>query len=150
MPRTPDRFPGEREEEGILLEPSAVVPTTNGEFRYVTGVGFRFYEEGVETGLSGSGITANQHLDLDQLVHDIAETSYLEVTRSGGQVTDVIIYTDSGKTTKIREVNITRTLGQVSQVVTKQYDGGGSLVQTLTQTITRSGGQVASIDAVLS
>lgn len=150
MPRTPDRFPGTREEEAIQLEASATVPVTNGEFRYVTGVGFRFFEEGSEIGLSGSGLTAPQHLALDQLVHNIAETSYLEVTRSGGRVTDVIIWTDSGKTTKIREVNITRSSGQVSQVVTKQYDGGGSLVQTLTQTINRSSGQVASIDSVLS
>ena len=55
MGQTPDRFPGEREDEGVLLEPSAVVPTVNGELRYVTGVGFRFYEEGVLKGLGAGG-----------------------------------------------------------------------------------------------
>jgi hypothetical protein len=57
--RTPDRFPGEREDEGLLLEPSAVVPTVNGEARYVIGVGFRFFEEGIEKGLTAGGVFGN-------------------------------------------------------------------------------------------
>lgn len=48
MARTPDRFPGEREDEGVILEPGSVSPTVNGEIRYVTLKGFRFFEEGIE------------------------------------------------------------------------------------------------------
>lgn len=73
---------------------------------------------------------------------------YEEVTRSAGQVTDVVLWTDSGKTQKVRETNITRSAGQVSTVVLKEYDGTGALAVTRTGTITRSGGQVANIDWV--
>lgn len=53
MPRTPDFFPGDREEEGLLLLSGSETPSKNGEMRYVTGVGFRFFEESVEKGLGG-------------------------------------------------------------------------------------------------
>lgn len=96
------------------------------------------------------GLTAGTHRNLDQLVHHIAETSYLEVTRASGKVTDIVYWTDNGKTVKIRETNITRSAGKVSIVVQKQYDGTGTLVETLTKTITRSGGKVESIDLVLT
>jgi len=96
----------------------------------------------------GSGITAGQHKVLDQLVHELAETSYVELTRVSGKVTEVIAWTDNGKTVKIRETLITRSGNQVSTVVEKQYDGAGSLVETLTHTFTYSSGRVASIDTV--
>lgn len=95
-------------------------------------------------------VTPSVHESLDQLVHNIAETSYMELTRSSGQVTTATYWTDSGKTTKIRETMLTRTSGQVSTIVATQYDAGGSLVQTLTGTVSRSSGQVASIDWVLT
>ncbi len=41
MPRTPDRFPGEREEEEILLDPASSDPVTPGAIRSVSGE-FRF------------------------------------------------------------------------------------------------------------
>ena len=57
MGQTPDRHPGPIEEdENILLEPQAVHPTTNGQFAYVEGQGFRFYEEGLERGLAGGAL----------------------------------------------------------------------------------------------
>ena len=99
---------------------------------------------------AGGGITEGQHKLLDSLVHNLSETSYEELTRSGGKVTDIIHWTDNGKTVKIREVNLTRTSGKVSTIVMKQYDGAGALAQTLTGTVTRSGGKVASIDWVES
>jgi hypothetical protein len=54
MGQTPDRFPGEREEEGIKFDEGSVHPTLTGEVRYVAGVGFRFFEEGFEKGLGGA------------------------------------------------------------------------------------------------
>ena len=100
--------------------------------------------------LSGGGITEAQHEDLDTLTHDLAETSFEEVIRSAGRVTDVIIWTDSGKTTKVCETNVTRSGGQISSIVRKHYDATGTLLagQTLTGTVARSGGQVASVDWV--
>lgn len=110
----------------------------------------RVRQGGFTVPVGGSGITPAQHQALDQIVHNIAETSYLEVTRTAGRVSDVTHWTDNTKTTKIRETNITRTSGVVSSVVVKQYDGTGTLAQTLTGTVNRAGGQVASIDWVLS
>lgn len=147
MGQTPDRFPGEREDEGILLEPSAVTPAVNGELRYVTSVGFRFFEEGVEVGLSGSGITEGQHEILDTLVHDISETSYLELTRNTqGRVTAVTYWDSPAKTLKVRESILTRnTQGRVTQDVTTQYDGVGAVKMVLTTVFTRNGaGRVVS------
>lgn len=90
------------------------------------------------------------HRAIDQLVHDIAESAYREITRSSGQITTVIIWTSAAKITKIREVLITRSSGQVSVVVEKQYNAAGTLVETLTTTFTRSGGQIANDTAVLT
>ena len=110
----------------------------------------RVRQGGFTVPIGGSGITPAQHQALDQLVHLVAETSYLEITRTAGRVSDVTYWTDNTKTTKIRETNITRTAGQVSSVVVKQYDGTGTLAQTLTGTVTRTGGQASSIDWVLT
>lgn len=102
--------------------------------------------------MSGGGISEATHENLDTLVHEVAETSYVEVTRSGGQVSSVIVWETSAKLKKIRETTVTRTSGQASTVVEKHYDSAGTLItgQTLTHTLTRSGGRVASIDTVQS
>jgi len=147
MPRTPDRFPGEREDEGVILEPSSITPVVNGEIRYVTGVGFRFYEEGVEKGLAGSGITGPQHESLDTLVHELDETSYEEVTYgTGSNPSSWIVWTSNAKTLKIREEQYTYlSSGRVSQVVAIQYDGSGSEVMRTTEVYTYVNGRVSSI-----
>lgn len=95
-------------------------------------------------------ITPPLHRALDQLVHNVAETSFMQVVRSGGQVTEVVYWTDSGMTTRIRDTSITRSGGQVSTIVERQYNASGSVVQTLTGTVTRSSGQVSDIDWVLT
>jgi len=57
MGKTPDRFPGCREEEEIQLIPGTESPTENGMFSYRSGAGFEFYEEGAVKSLSGIGET---------------------------------------------------------------------------------------------
>lgn len=96
--------------------------------------------------LDSAIVTEADHENLDTLVHALSETSYTEVTRDGnGRVTDVIVWTSPAKTTKIRETTLTRTSDRVSQVVSKQYNGSGALLQTLTEGITRDGqGRYAS------
>lgn len=104
-------------------------------------------------GAAGGGLTPASHRVLDQLVHEVAESSFTEVVYSGNRVTDVIIWTDSGKTQKIREESYTYTGNKVTTVVTKQYDGSGTLIPgtgTYTETITYSGARVDSITGVLS
>lgn len=134
--------------DSLSADPS---PVADGSVWYnSTAAEVRVRQGGFTVPIGGSGITPAQHQALDQLVHLVAETSYLEVTRTAGRVSDVTYWTDSGKTTKVRETNITRTAGQVSSVVVKQYDGTGTLAQTLTGTVTRTSGQVSSIDWVLT
>jgi len=99
-------------------------------------------------GSSGSGISESIHQTLDTLTHNIAETNYLEITRSSGKITDVIIWETAAKLKKIREYNITRTSGKISSVVAKQYDSTGALKNTLTSTITRTSGRISSISEV--
>jgi hypothetical protein len=155
MPRTPDRRPGPLEEleEFRLLTPSGSVPTVNGGMVYDPGTGafvFRDATGDFDPRTGGGGLTPASHKALDQLVHDIAESSYFEVSRSGGRVSGVAYWTDATKTTPIRDVAITRTAGLVSSIVVRQYDGAGSVAETLTGTITRSSGQVTSIGWVLT
>lgn len=149
MVRTADRFPGEREDEAILLDVGSIAPTTNGELRYVTGVGFRFYEEGVEKGLTGTGISATQHKTLRQLIHFIdngpaegfVSGAYRETLPSASPFpTSVIWYTDSGKTDKIVEKLITYTGVNPTTIQWKMYDVDGSTVlATVTDAISYSG-----------
>lgn len=102
-------------------------------------------------GLSGSPIITEQtHKDLDQLVHNIAETSYIEYVYSGNIVTDIITWTDSGKTIKVREENYTYSSGKVTTIITKQYDELGSLAETLTETLNYTAGKLTSEDLVLA
>ena len=103
--------------------------------------------------LAGSGgLTPGSHRALDQLVHEIAEDSFLEVTRDAGKVETITYWTNAGKTIKIRDVVITRDSGKVSQTVETQYDAAGSAItgETLTTTITRSAGKVVSMTMVKS
>jgi hypothetical protein len=145
MGKTPDRFPGTREEDEVQLVPGATSPSTNGAFSYKTGVGFEFYEEGSIKTLFGTGITEGSHENLDTLVHNLSEDSYEEVVYSSGKVSNVINWTDSGKTTKIREVALTRTSGKVSQIDLIQYDVSGSEKVRMTGVITRTSGRVSNI-----
>jgi hypothetical protein len=100
--------------------------------------------------VGGGGLTPTTHKDLDQLVHDIAETSYTEVTYTSNRPTDIIIWTSVAKATKIRECNLTYTGGLVTTAVTKQYDGSGVLVETLTSTPSYTGGIINNITQTLT
>lgn len=105
-------------------------------------------------GLSGGGgaLTPENHRPLDQLVHNVAESCYSEYVYSGNKIQDIIIWTNSGKTTKIRETNFTFTGSKVATETIKQYDGSGAIIsgETMTGTYTYSGSQLNSIDWVLS
>jgi hypothetical protein len=53
---------------------------------------------------TGGGLSEAQHEDLDTLMHAVAEDSHQQITRTSGKVQNVTWWTDSGETTKIREV----------------------------------------------
>lgn len=146
MPRTPDRFPGTREDEGIVLEPGAVEPSNNGEVRYVTSVGFKVREEGATKRL----LSREDHRAIRQLIHfiddgpaeDFASGAFKEVLPLGVAFpTQIIWWGSSAKTGKIVELNITRDGTQKPTAEEwKVYDTNGTTVLlTVTDAITYSG-----------
>ena len=102
-------------------------------------------------GQAATHLTSVTHNPLDQLVHNIAETSYMEVTRTGLQVDSVIIWETVAKLKKIREELYSYTGENVTTIITKQYNSSGVLEETLTETITRNvNGFVTNSSTVLS
>jgi hypothetical protein len=147
MPTTPDRAPGPSKEERTDYDVQTGASTDGeGQVLYSDG-GFKMRDSAGEFDpRTGGGLSEAQHEALDTLVHAIAETSYLEVTRSGGFVTDVVIWTDSGKTKKVRELtNIVRTGGRIDSYDLIQYDGAGAVKQTVSYAVTRTAGRISSI-----
>lgn len=103
----------------------------------------------VELTVNEGNINHNNLSNIENLVHDISEASYMEVTRTSGLVTNITYWTDSGKTVKIREIDITRTNGLVSSVIRKQYISG-VLDSTETNTITRTNDIITSVEQVIT
>lgn len=132
-------FPG----RGLITAGSGIIVTTGTNFVEITNSA----AGGI---LPGSGITLEEHEEIDSLVHSLAETSTTEITRNGsGQVTNVDVRTVPATGTLIRSTAITRDLfGRVTVVVENQHDETGTIIQTLTSTINRSGGIVTSVDTV--
>lgn len=146
MPITPDRHPGVLDEdEGINLDPQGNAPTANGQVRYVTGVGFQFYEEGAVTGLTGSGISPTQHDELLQLIHFIDNgpasgfATGATRTTTGTAFPSQILWRRAD-TTKLVEKNFTYTGAFPTTIEWKIYAADGSTVlATVTDTISYSG-----------
>jgi hypothetical protein len=147
---TPDRTPGPSLEEEIQLEDRTADgnPTVNGAIRYVSGDIVAKTPSGVVSlTAGGSGLSKGTHDALRSLIHFIdngpaegfASGSYREVT---GTVfpSSIIWYTDSGKTSKIVEKNITYSGPFPTTIEWKVYDTDGSTVlATVTDTISYSG-----------
>lgn len=94
--------------------------------------------------------TAGYHRDLDELVHNIAETSYEEMTYDNGKVSNITIYADAGKTKKIREEQYVYDPAKISTITTIQYDYNGVEVERVVETYTWNGNNVTSISRVLT
>jgi hypothetical protein len=148
MPLTPDRTPGPAVEEELQLEDLGQDPSVVGGITNNAGAIKAKDSVGIFDIRSGGGLSEAQHEVLDTFVHGLAEDAYIEITRSAGKVSNVTAWETSSKLKKLREVDITRTGGRVSQLVAKLYDSGGSEVTSkrLTVDITRTGGRVSSID----
>ena len=139
---TPDRFPGVREDEGIVLTDEATDPTTVGEIRNNAGVIRAKDSIGV---FDIHGITEVQHEALDRLTHDINETSFDEYIYTGNVVTNIIVWTSAAKTLKIREEQLTYSGNKVTQVVMIQYDGAGVEKERNTEAFVYSGVKVQDV-----
>lgn len=96
---------------------------------------------------TSSGITEVSHRNLDQLVHNIAEDSYEEFTYGSGiHVSNMTAWTDSDKTTKVREELYAWNGNRISTATIVQYDEDGEEVERMIETYTYSGIRVISID----
>lgn len=140
MPATPDRHPGESDEEGLILSDEGVDPIVVGEIRNNGGALKAKDALGV---FNLRGLSSAQHEDLDTLVHAIAETCFEEIVRDiNGRMQFYRVWTNATRTIKVREVEVTRDgNNRVLTVVERQYDAAGVLVagQTITRTMTRDG-----------
>lgn len=98
---------------------------------------------------AGGGITEPQHEDLDTLAHCLVEDSFTErVPATGPKPTNIITWTDAGKTTKIREVAVTYTGPLPTTVAHIQYDAAGVETYRVTCTNVFSGAMLVSQTAV--
>jgi hypothetical protein len=95
-----------------------------------------------------AGVSFESHRAIDQLTHELDESYYEEYTYSAGNVTNTTVWTDAGKTLKIREYIYSYATGKMSQSVEKQYDGVGTLVETLTKTYSWTGSRLTSLTCV--
>lgn len=100
------------------------------------------------TVVSGTILSVEEHENIDSLVHNISEDTYSEVIRDGSnRVTEVNQYQYNGGPL-VRRVEINRDVsGQVLSTVERQYDAAGTLIQSLTTTVSRDGsGSVVTIN----
>jgi len=141
MARTPDPIG-----DSVELPDGGSDPTIVGEIRR-NGTDIKALDGlGVFNLRSGSGLSLGSHRTVDQLVHNIAETSFDEFLYTGARVDSAITWTTPAKTQKIREELYTYTGNKVTTIVTKQYDGAGVLIvgETMTEVLVYSGNQVTS------
>ncbi len=105
---------------------------------------------GGEAQISISGLDATEHRDLDQLVHNLAQDAFKEYVYTGNKVTSIIIWTDSNKTTKIRETQFSFSGNKINSTIQIQYDPSGIEAERLTKTFSYSGNRIVSVDEVLT
>jgi hypothetical protein len=127
-------------------------PAEEGLVRYVSGDLVALLGGVVKSLTTGVGLSEGAHRALDQLVHGIAEDSFEEYTYTGNKVTATIVWTDVGKTQKIREELFTYTGNNVTTIVTKQYDVSGVLIvgETMTETVSYTSNKVDDITRVMT
>jgi hypothetical protein len=149
MPRTPDFFPGQREEESLVLLSGSTQPVKIGEITYVSGSGFKFYEEGVIRTLTSSSISSTDHKTLRQLIH-LADGGGPFEGFSSGAVMDTgpipfptasIWYVSSARTQKIVEQIV--SYNSSSMIISEQWKAyavdGTTVIATVTDAITYNG-----------
>lgn len=154
---TQDEFPTEiNPEEDVLLAKGLAIETQNNKIVYNSindsieiyvndSKVIDVYSDGTfKVQDEEAGYTESQHSNFNTLVHNIGQNYFLEILRINGLKSQIIYWTDSDKTQKIREKIYTRSGGLIIQIVEKQYDTDGNLKQTLTRILSRPSGLVES------
>lgn len=76
--------------------------------------------------------------------------SFEEYVFTGEQLDAVIVWTDSGKTQKIREELFTYSGDQIDTITTKQYDTAGALFRTQTEPFSFTGDLLDNVDRTVT
>lgn len=92
-------------------------------------------------------LSGGDHRGHNHLVHDVVEDYHLQVVKTEGKVSQVVYWQTSSMLIKIRQIDITRVGGKVTEILITQYDENGDPVESLTSTINRVGGKFGSLDA---
>jgi len=130
--------------------------TNAGVLRVLDAADAPAYENNIEipvigflpTGGGGGGITESEHEDLDTLTHELVEDSVTDFVYSGSRVTGTTVWTNVGRTTKIRETAFTYTGARLTQSVTTQYNGAGASLYTLTKDFSYTGSNVTLMTTI--
>jgi hypothetical protein len=136
--RTPDSFPGQRQEEDVLFILTSSLPTQNGQVLYssgtVSGSGFFFMEENVVKKL---GLSSTEHEVEFTLVHDIVSSSYDQTTYdSQGRLSQYVVWRNSSLDRKVQQFDLQysgSTNNLVTAMTSSQFDSTGSLRYTVTE-----------------
>ena len=126
MPITPDRFPGEREDESLLIDPSVGQPTTPGEVCYTSG-SFLFNENGTVRGLGG--FDATLHDGLNTFVHDPV-VNVTDVSYCSFGISSMDVWSDATRTTKLQHYDVAYS-GAYIDIMTSSLYTTGSLVEQI-------------------
>jgi hypothetical protein len=93
----------------------------------------------------------SEHDGLDTLTHKLAETHYVQNVFSGPNLTSSTVWTTPGMITKIRESTFTYSGSDLTGVVVEHYAiDGVTVLQTLTKSLSYSGGNLVAVDVVRS
>lgn len=128
---------------------STLVGVDNRSWVELSGTDLQSALDAADTQIDNN-IDPTKHNNLDQLVHNLAESSYSELTYSGDKVTQLTVWQSSSKNTKVRQLEVKYNGDKVSQTMLRQYDGSGVEVETLTEDYTYSGDQITSITTTKS
>lgn len=85
-----------------------------------------------------------EHITEDTVAHNLRDNYYFAIEKIGGITSKIVYFKDAEKTQKIREEEIVRSGGLVSQIILKVYNNG-VVVETEIQNLNRIGGRVDSI-----
>ncbi|HUX16554.1 MAG TPA: hypothetical protein VMW52_08770 [Phycisphaerae bacterium] len=112
----------------------------------------QFDADGFLSELSLDAVKVDEHREIDELVHLVAEDSFEEYVYSGSNVVAIVVWTDGGKTTKVREELFSYSSGLVTSIVTIQYDAVGVAVpgETMTEAYSYTGNVVDSVTRTMS
>ena len=150
MVKTPDRFPGTREEDELqLLDQYGVMPDVEGGVVYSDGSFYFKDAYGEFNPRSGGGISESQHKSLRQLIHFIdggpalgfLSGAYREMLPAASPfITQIIWWESAAKLKKILEKNLTLNAQKNPTTIEwKMYDTDGStVIETVVDTISYS------------